>query len=285
MSKRAVLGISTSILTNDEMTLFSKYQPYGIILFKRNCENENQIKALTSSIKAIIPNCKIFIDQEGGRVARLRQPDFIEFPAANKLTTTKQAYDNYFKMGNYLSSLGIDVNCAPIADIYYPFADKIIGDRSFGDNVAQVVLLASAAAQGLIDSGIIPIIKHIPGHGRALVDSHLELPIVDTDLSTLEATDFAIFKQLNHLPIAMTAHVIYNALDSELPATISKRAIHYIREEIGFKGLIISDDINMKALKGELDYLTNQVFESGCDLVLHCSGDLNEMKKVLEAIN
>ncbi len=272
MNKNAVLGISTTILTDGEIALFKDKQPYGIILFKRNCENENQIKALTSSIKTIIPNCKIFIDQEGGRVARLRQPNFIEFPAANTLTEPVQAYDNYLTMGIYLHSLGIDINCAPIADLYYPFADNIIGDRSFGDNVAQVVSLAKASAQGLIDGGIIPIIKHIPGHGRALVDS---------TLATLEATDFAIFKQLNHLPMAMTAHVIYNALDPDLPVTISPKAIHYIREEIGFKGTIISDDINMKALKGDLGYLTQQVFASGCDLVLHCSGDLTEMTKIL----
>ena len=129
-----------------------------------------------------------------------------------------------------------------------------------------------------------PIIKHIPGHGRALVDSHLELPIIDTELSILEVTDFAIFKHLNYLPMAMTAHVIYTALDPELPATISKKAIHYIRKEIGFNGLIISDDINMKALKGDMTTLTDQVFAAGCDLVLHCSGDYAEMKEILEAI-
>ena len=284
MTKKAVLGISTTKLTQDEVNLFKEHQPFGIILFKRNCENEDQLKALTSSIKVIIPEVKIFIDQEGGRVARLRKPNFIEFPAANTLLTEEQVYDNYFKMGQYLRSFDIDVNCAPIGDLYYPFADKIIGDRSFGDNVEQVVKFASKAAQGLLDSGVMPIIKHIPGHGRALVDSHLELPIVDTDLATLEATDFAVFKALDSIPMAMTAHVIYTALDATLPVTISKKAINYIREEIGFKGMLIGDDINMKALQGDMTTLTQQVFEAGCDLVLHCSGDFKEMKEVLEAI-
>jgi beta-glucosidase-like glycosyl hydrolase len=284
MKKNVILGISSTTLTEAEIKLLSYHQPYGIILFKRNCENESQVKALNKHIKEIIPGCKILIDQEGGRVARLRKPNFIEFPPANTLTTEEKAYNNYYTMGKYLHSLGIDINCAPVADLYYAYADKIIGDRSFGNNVEKVVLLASAAAKGLMDSGITPIIKHIPGHGRALVDSHLDLPIVDTDLSILEETDFSIFKQLSHLPMAMTAHIIYNELDDKLPVTLSSKAIEYIRNEIGFKGLLISDDINMKALKGNLNEITNQVFEAGCDIVLHCSGNIDEMMLILQEI-
>lgn len=282
--KRAVVGISSLELTKDEISLFKEHQPFGVILFKRNCIDEDQLKSLTSSIKGILPNSKIFIDQEGGRVARLKKPNFKEFPAANKLSTKEEVYDNYFIMGKYLKSLGIDVNCAPVADIYYPFADEVIGDRSFGENVDQVVKFARAAAQGLIDAGIIPIIKHIPGHGRALVDSHLELPIVDTDLKTLEETDFAVFKGLNDLPMAMTAHVIYNSLDPEAPVTISKKSIDYIRKEMDFKGVLMSDAIEMKALKGNFASLSTQVLEAGSDLVLHCTGELSETKEVLEAI-
>ena len=282
--KNAVLGIEGFTLSENEKTLFTLHQPYGIILFKRNCQNEAQLKALTASIKAIIPEVKIFIDQEGGRVARLRQPDFKEFPAANTLESAQEVYDNYFDMGQYLRSLGIDVNCAPVADLYYPYADKIIGDRSFGSNVDQVVLFATAAANGLTDAGIMPVIKHIPGHGRALVDSHLTLPIVDASLAELESTDFAVFKKLNDLPMAMTAHVVYNSLDPELPVTISKKSIEYIRQELGFKALLISDDINMKALQGNLADLTQQVFAAGCDIVLHCSGNFAEMEEVLGAI-
>jgi beta-glucosidase-like glycosyl hydrolase len=282
MFKKAVVGISGFELTIEETELFQKYQPFGIILFKRNCENESQLKALTSSIKQIIPTTMIFIDQEGGRVARLREPEFREFPAANTFKTAQEVYDNYFKMGSYLKSLGIDVNCAPVADLYYDFADKIIGDRSFGSNVEQVIKFASSTAQGLMDSRIIPIVKHIPGHGRALVDSHLKLPIVDTDLKTLEETDFAVFKGLNNIAMAMTAHVIYTALDDQLPVSISTKAIDYIRNQIGFSRIIISDDINMKALQGSLASITNQVFAAGCDLVLHCSGKIEEMREVLE---
>ena len=284
MSKSAVVGISSIILSDKEVELLKSHQPYGVILFKRNCSDDIQLKNLTSSIKEILPEGKIFIDQEGGRVARLKQPNFIEFPAANKLQTEQQTYDNYFKMGKYLAELGIDINCAPIADLYYPYADNIIGDRSFGDNVITVVALAAAAAKGLMDAKIIPIIKHIPGHGRALVDSHLELPLVDAELNILENTDFAVFKALNYLPMAMTAHIIYSSLDNQLPVTISKKSIDYIRKKIGFKGIIISDDINMQALKGNLTSLTHQVFDAGCDLVLHCSGDFDEMKEVLEAV-
>ncbi len=281
MIKKVILGISTFQLTEEEKELLKEYQPYGIILFKRNCQDPNQLQQLTRSIKMIIPDCKIYIDQEGGRVARLRQPEFIEFPAANSFKNAVDFYNNYKKMGEYLYSLGIDANCAPVADLFYPFADNIIGDRSFGVDVKQVVKYAKAAAEGLLDAGIMPVIKHIPGHGRALVDSHLELPIIETELAILEETDFKVFRDLNNLPLAMTAHVVYTALDPEFPVSISKQAIEYIRNIIGFKGLIMSDDINMKALKGNLGDLTTQAFEAGCDIVLHCSGNLAEMKEVL----
>ncbi len=283
MIKKAIIGISSFALTEEEKELLSKYKPYGVILFKRNCQNPNQLEALNRSIKIIIPDCKIFIDQEGGRVARLRQPDFIEFPAAALLKSTAEVYDNYKKMGKYLYSLGLDANCAPIADLYFSYADKIIGDRSFGSDVTQVIDFATSAANALLDSGIMPVIKHIPGHGRALVDSHLELPFIDTSLDILEQTDFKVFEGLNKFPLAMTAHVVYKALDPELPISISKKAITYIRDIIGFNGLIMSDDINMKALKGDLSTLTKQVFDAGCDIVLHCSGDIEEMRKVLAA--
>lgn len=282
IKKKFIFGIESFILTEDEKQLFQKELPYGIILFKRNCQNPEQIQSLCRSIKGIIPKVKILIDQEGGRVARLRQPEFKEFPAANSLNSSSDVYANYLKMGQYLYSLGLDSNCAPVADLYYSYADKIIGDRSFGSNVSQVVNYTRACANALLDSGILPIIKHIPGHGRALVDSHLELPIVDTTLSELEETDFAVFKQLNDLPLAMTAHVIYTCLDKELPVSLSKKAISYIRNEIGFKGLIMSDDINMKALKGNIKDIADQVFSAGCDIVLHCSGNIDEMKEILK---
>lgn len=284
MSKKVILGIDSIFLSQSEKELFSQFPPYGVILFKRNCDNPSQLKDLISSIKEVIPECKILIDQEGGRVARLREPNFKEFPPANSLNTKELAYDNYFIMGKYLKNLGIDVNCAPVADLYYSYADKIIGDRSFGEDVDHVVDLVKASAQGLMDSGVIPIIKHIPGHGRALVDSHKELPIVKTDLETLEKSDFLVFKKLSGLPVAMTAHVIYEALDRNDPISISKPSIDYIRKNIGFSGLLISDDINMKALSGDLGELAKKILAAGCDIVLHCSGNLEEMKKILNSI-
>ncbi len=281
MSKKAVIGIAGISLTSAEINIIIKHKPYGIILFKRNCENEQQLMNLTTAIKAMHPDCKIFIDQEGGRVARLRKPNFREFPAANSLCLEEQVYNNYYDMGNYLKSFNIDVNCAPVLDLHFDSADNIIGDRSFGKDPAKVAILAKAAAKGLINANITPIVKHIPGHGRALVDSHIALPIVKEPLSLLEETDFYVFKELNTLPMAMTAHIVYECLDAQLPATLSKKVISYIRKEIGFNGIIISDDINMKALKGSLSYLTTQIFEAGCDLVLHCSGNIKEMEEVL----
>lgn len=284
MTKNIVLGISGTSLTPDEVKLLLDYQPFGIILFKRNCDNTTQLINLTSAIKNILPNGKIFIDQEGGRVARLKKPNFEEFPPANTLKTEAEVYDNYYKMGQYLKSFNIDINCAPVADLYYKNADNIIGDRSFGFDVEVVSKLAAACAKGLMDAGITPIIKHIPGHGRALVDSHLSLPIIDTDLEELELTDFAVFKNLNYLPMAMTAHIIYSSLDKEKPITTSYKAINYIKNKIGFNNIIISDDLNMKALNGDLADLAKQAFAAGCDLTLHCSGNFEEMQHILERI-
>lgn len=284
MNKNVILGISSTELNEKEKFLLKEHKPYGIILFKRNCDTENQVKKLNHSIKDMLPNSKILIDQEGGRVARLKQPNFLEFPAANKFKSKEEIYDNYFIMGKYLHSLEIDTNCAPVADLYYPEANNIIGDRSFGETAEQVADFALAAAEALMDAKIAPIIKHIPGHGRALVDSHLELPIVTTDLLTLEKTDFYVFKKLNQLPMAMTAHIIYTALDPSLPVTISRKSIEYIRQKIGFGGLIISDDLNMKALKGSLRDLTKETLESGCNIALHCSGIFEEMEEVVNAI-
>lgn len=281
MTRKIIFGISGYQLTLEERELFSQYPPYGIILFKRNCLNYLQVKELNEAIKELIPEVKIFVDQEGGRVARLREPEFVEFPAASSLKTSSAVYENYSKMGKYLRELGFDGDCAPVADLYYQYADKIIGDRSFGDDVTHVANMARATANALLDTGILPVIKHIPGHGRALVDSHLELPVIDTPLAELEQTDFAVFKQLHDIPFAMTAHVIYNALDPKLPVTLSKKAIDYIRNNIGFKGLIMSDDLNMKALKGNLKDLSNQAIEAGCDILLHCSGNIDEMHEIL----
>lgn len=282
--KRAIIGIEGPVLSDREIQMLEQFKPYGIILFKRNCATREQLIFLNKQIKSISSESKVFIDQEGGRVARLKKPEFDEFPSAASLRDSSEVFYNYKKMGEYLYDLGIDANCAPVADLFYPFADNIIGDRSFGSSADEVIEFASAAAEGLMESGIIPIIKHIPGHGRALVDSHMELPVVTTDLAELEETDFRVFKELKHLPLAMTAHIIFTNLDPKFPVSISKKSINYIREKIGFKGGIMSDDIGMKALSGSFEELTSQVLNAGCDIVLHCSGIYEESFKVLSSI-
>ena len=291
-----IFGISGTVLSADEREFFAKIRPYGYILFARNCENPAQIKELTLSLQEISGQGRglpILIDQEGGRVARLKPPHFPEFPPAayfakiaeTDLEAAKIAtYDNAKKIADILLELGITVNCAPLADIPLKGAHDIIGDRAFGDNPAQVIALARAFADGLIAGGVTPVLKHIPGHGRAVADSHMELPVVNTSLEELRKTDFMPFKALSDLPMAMTAHVLFTAIDPQNMATVSPAAIRLIREEIGFKGVLMSDDLSMKAMRGSFSERARAVLSAGCDLVLHCNGDMAEMKQVAEGI-
>lgn len=290
-----ILGCSGDYLRNEEMAFFHEQQPYGFILFKRNIKNRQQVASLVASLKSCVNHAHvpILIDQEGGRVARLRQPEWKEYPRAASfleeagydIVHAKDAvYRSYRDMAAMLSPLGINVNCAPVADISIAGAHDIIGDRAFGSTVSDIVLLADAAARGLSDGGITPIMKHIPGHGRALVDSHESLPVVTTDLKTLEKQDFAIFKQLTERGNngwAMTAHIVYQAIDPTQPATLSKKVIGMIRDELGFDGVIISDDLSMHALSGSFAERAKHALAAGCDLLLHCNGDMEEMKQVV----
>ena len=292
-----IFGIAGIVLTADEREFFAKIRPYGYILFARNCETPEQIKALTLSLQEISGQGRglpILIDQEGGRVARLKPPYFPEFPPASyfaKMAETDleaakiATYNNAKKIADMLLELGITVNCAPLADIPVAGAHDIIGDRAFGDNPAQVIALARAMADGLIAGGVTPVLKHIPGHGRAFADSHKELPVVNTPLEELRKTDFVPFKALADLPMAMTAHVLFTAIDKENMATVSPTAIRLIREEIGFKGLLMSDDLSMKAMVGNFAERAKAVLNAGCDLVLHCNGDMAEMKQVAAGIS
>lgn len=286
------MGLAGTELQPDELEFFRAHNPLGFILFARNCESNAQIAALTASLREAVgrENAPILIDQEGGRVARLRPPLFPTCPPAgwfgaiaeaDKELAGKAARQNAALIGEGLKALGISVNCAPVADILYPEAHDIIGDRSFGSLVEQVSFLARATCEGLQATGIIPIIKHIPGHGRARVDSHEALPIVDTALEMLDKTDFEVFRQLADMPWAMTAHIVYTAIDPELPATLSPKMIKLIRESLGYKGIIISDDLSMKALGGSFADRTRQLFSAGCDLALHCNGKMDEMEMVL----
>lgn len=290
-----IFGLAGTALSDEEIEFFSKIQPFGYILFARNCKTPQQIKELTASLKRLSgrDNLPILIDQEGGRVARLKPPHFPDFPPAGKFSelaesnlevAKKATYDNARAIAALLSGLGITVNCAPLADVPVEGAHDIIGDRAFGKNPQQVIALARAQAQGLMDGGIVPVLKHIPGHGRAFADSHLELPVVEADLETLRKTDFVPFKALSDLPMAMTAHVLYTAIDPHNMATVSPAAIRLIREELGFDGLLMSDDLSMKAMQGDFTKRAQDVLAAGCDVVLHCNGNMEEMRAVAKAL-
>ena len=284
----AIFGMAGVSLTPEEVSFFSRIKPFGFILFARNCESPEQIKNLVRQLKEVSgrDNLPILIDQEGGRVARLKPPHFPLFPPAGAFAqlagkdmegAIRATYLNARLIAHELYNLGITVDCAPLADLPIHGAHDVIGDRAFGKTAKQVIELADSFAKGLIDGGVVPVLKHIPGHGRACADSHLELPVVDTSLEILRKTDFVPFKALSHLPMAMTAHVLYTAIDSEKMATVSPATIKLIREELGFDGLLMSDDLSMKAMKGDFTQRTRDVLSAGCDIVLHCNGDMAEM--------
>lgn len=295
MAQRAfITGVSGTSLTAQERTLFSHFRPCGLILFSRNCVSLDQIRTLVwEVIDAVGSDILVLIDQEGGRVQRLRPPLGRAMPPAATFSDLydrdpTQALDAAFQssrlVAHDLKILGINTNCTPILDIPVPGADGIIGDRALGAIPEKVARLGRAIAQGYLAGGVLPVMKHIPGHGRAEVDSHLQLPVVKTDQATLEATDFAPFKSLADLPVAMTAHVVFEVLDSDNPATTSKVVTEQvIRDWIGFDGLLMSDDLSMKALKGDFGVRVERTLAAGSDVALHCNGELSEMRDVAKA--
>lgn len=280
MVKSFICGVAGTSLTEWEKEFLAVEQPYGVILFARNVESPAQVKALCAEIKSVLthPYAEILVDQEGGRVARLKPPHWRKYPTAQALSCAadpaRAVYVNARLIAEELRNVGITMDCAPVADVLAPECHKIIGDRAFGDTAEQVATLARAQSEALLDGGILSILKHIPGHGRATMDSHETLPIVSAPLSELEAVDFAVFKALNDLPLAMTAHILYTALDANECATFSPIVMKYIREEIGFAGLIMSDDLSMKALGGSFAERAERSLAAGCDLVLHGNGAL-----------
>jgi beta-N-acetylhexosaminidase len=288
MTVRAFIsGCHSTSLSDEEKRFFAETCPWGLILFKRNIENPAQVMELTRSYREIVgrSNAPVLIDQEGGRVQRLGPPHWPNFPAAEKLASASDTKDpvelGARLIANELTSLGINVDCLPVADLRFPGAHDVIGDRAYGSDPVAVAALARAAAEGLIAGGVLPVVKHIPGHGRAMADSHLELPKVSVSRDELERTDFVPFRRLADLPLAMTAHVIYEAIDSALPATISKVVVRdVIRNHIGFDGLLMTDDVSMKALSGAIGENTKAAFAAGCDLALHCNGKMDEMREV-----
>lgn len=297
----AIFGLSGLTLTENERAFFQRARPVGYILFARNINNPSQVTDLVSNIRALTVGYDplILIDQEGGRVQRLKPPHWRHAPAAAEFAALhgrnadlgcKLLRANFRLIGEELRALGIDVDCAPVVDVPVAGAHDVIGDRAYGNDPEIVAALAREVAEGLIDSGVVPVIKHIPGHGRAMSDSHLELPTVDADLAGLRATDFAAFRAFCAGPgvplcFGMTAHVVYPAIDPKCPATTSAMVIaDIIRGEIGFDGLLMSDDLGMKALSGPFDERAAASLAAGCDVVLHCDGNMDDMEAVARGV-
>jgi beta-N-acetylhexosaminidase len=291
-----ICGLADTRLTGDERRALAETQPWGVILFARNVASKNQVRRLTADIRDALgrADAPVLIDQEGGRVQRIGPPHLPAYPAAgtfgalyrqNPLIGAEAARLGGKLIGMDLERLGINVDCLPVLDIPAPGSDAVISDRAYGAEVESVVTLGAAAAEGLLSAGVLPVMKHMPGHGRAAVDSHEALPVVDAALYELERTDFAPFRLCaRRFPLAMTAHVVFSAVDDERPATLSPAMIAIIRERIGFDGALMTDDIGMGALAGAAEERARRAIAAGCDLVLHCNGDLDEMLRVAEAV-
>jgi beta-N-acetylhexosaminidase len=286
------LGCSGERLTVSERDFFAAADPVGFILFHRNCSSPGQVRDLVGSLRGCIgrDDAPVLIDQEGGRVTRLRPPHWRRYPSAARLASLPDpSAAMAVRLGarliaDDLARLGITVDCLPVLDIPAVGADPVIGDRAYGSDPERVLRLADAACAGLLDGAVLPVVKHIPGHGRARVDSHHACPLVETGYEELANTDFAPFRALAAMPWAMTAHIVYSAIDSAAPATTSSRVItEVIRGEIGFDGVLVSDDLSMRALGGGLGERTRRALAAGCDLALHCNGDPGEMEEVVAA--
>ena len=291
----AIYGLGGLELTGDERSFFRDSEPAGFILFKRNCDNSEQLLRLTDSLRKLSgrDDVPILIDQEGGRVARLGPPEWPAFPAAGKFASLyriapssaiEAVRSNARAIGLTLRSVGINVNALPLLDVRQEGASDIIGDRAFGSEPMQVAALGRAALDGLASAGVVGIIKHIPGHGRALVDSHHELPVVDATVEELES-DLEPFERLASAPMGMMAHVVYTAWDSDRPASQSRTVIHdIVRERIGFAGFLMSDDSNMNALTGTQAERAAACVAAGCDVALPCNGVLADNIEIAKAL-
>jgi len=295
-SRAVIFGCAGPALTEAERKFFAATDPIGLILFARNCEAPDQVAALVADFKATVRHADplVLIDQEGGRVQRLGPPHWPALPAAGRIAELSMrdasaGKEAVWLLGRLLAAdlapLGITVDCAPVLDVRRPETHEVIGDRALGDDPEQVAGLGRALSEGLLAGGVLPVIKHVPGHGRARADSHKELPVVETALAELRRTDFAPFKACADMPLAMSAHVVFTALDPGAPVSTSARAIHKaVRRDCGFGGVLISDDIGMQALKGDMATRARDCHRAGCDLVLHCSGEMAEMQAVAEAV-
>jgi beta-N-acetylhexosaminidase len=295
MTSAAILGCGGTTLTPDEFDFFRAADPVGLILFKRNCESPGQTRGLVDRFREAVgrEDAPVLIDQEGGRVARLRPPHWRAAPAAERIgsvarkdraTGIEAARLNARLIAEELFALGITVNCAPVLDLRVAGASAGIGDRAFAEDAEAVAELGRAACEGFLAGGVLPIIKHMPGHGRALIDSHVGLPRVEAGLEELRRSDFVPFRRLRDMPWGMTCHLVFAAIDPARPATASPDVIGgCIRGEIGFDGVLVTDDLSMGALSGTLAQRVRAAIAAGCDLALHCNGKLEEMAEVAEA--
>tara|TARA_R100001509_G_scaffold164621_2_gene142916 strand:- start:106 stop:1173 length:1068 start_codon:yes stop_codon:yes gene_type:complete len=291
--RACILGVEGTELSNWEKGFFREADPYGFILFARNVTDLKQVKALNNQLREVVGNINvpIFVDQEGGRVMRLKPPHWRKIPAAGVFgqlfetapeNAREAAYINARLMAADLRDAGFNITCAPVLDIRFPGMSDVVGDRSYGSTVEQIVPLASAVAAGLLDGGIAPVIKHIPGHGRASVDSHKDLPIVTASREELSRLDFEPFRQMKDVVAAMSAHLLFTAIDDQRPGTVSAKVIsEIVRGDIGFENLLISDDLSMEALGGSIASRTHECLAAGCDIALHCNGKRTEMEEVV----
>jgi beta-N-acetylhexosaminidase len=296
MTSRAIYGCAGLTLSAAERDFFRDVTPWGFILFARNIKDPEQVRTLTAQLRDAVgvAQTPILIDQEGGRVARLKPPHWARRPSAARFGALHDTDPEVAKEATYLNArliahdlagLGITVDCLPVLDVPQPGADDIIGDRAFARDPHIIIELGRAQIEGLTDGGVLPVMKHIPGHGRAGADSHLALPRVSASAEELSATDFVTFRSLSQCPIAMTAHVVYESIDPQRPCTTSPKVVRdVIRGEIGFDGLLMSDDLSMRALDGPLAARAKAALFAGCDLVLHCNGDMDEMRDVASEV-
>ena len=290
--RACILGCSGLALTDAERAFFRAADPWGFILFRRNVESPAQVRGLVDALRDSVgrADAPVLIDQEGGRVQRLRPPQWPAYPpgrAYGELSPgdrRQMAWLGARLIAHDLQALGVTVDCLPVLDVPAPDAHDVIGDRAYSNDPAEVASLGRAAAEGMLAGGVLPVMKHVPGHGRARADSHKRLPVVEAAREALEARDFVPFHALADLPMAMTAHVVYRALDPARPATTSPVVIaEIIRGAIGFQGLLISDDLSMNALAGGLGARASAALAAGCDVALHCNGDAAEMESVVAA--
>ena len=289
-----ITGVAGPALTSKERQFLKEADPWGLIVFKRNVADPDGLRRLIDDFRnTVARDAPVLVDQEGGRVQRLGPPHWPSYPPGaaygylydrDRDTGLVAARLGARLIAADLTAVGIDVDCAPLADVAVAGADQVIGDRAYGAEPSKVAAIAGAVAEGLLEGGVLPVLKHIPGHGRATVDSHDRLPVVSASRATLEATDFAAFRPLSGRPLGMTAHVVFTAFDPVAPATSSANIVQgVIRDSIGFKGLLMTDDISMGALSGPLGERSKAAIAAGCDMVLHCNGKILEMREVAAA--